>query len=76
MSKHPITRLFEQLSTERGFGWYVPDATWRAMLRELYPVSWVSAHHRKDFPPSLLNDQARRWMAFKGVIREMGSGAQ
>lgn len=67
--RRAIKSLYQQFSTERRFGWYVPDLNWRGKLRQLYPIEHVSAYHRQEFPPSFYNDHARRMMAFNAGMR-------
>jgi hypothetical protein len=56
-----VGRLYEQFRTEKAFGWYAEPLEWRALLRKLYPIEWVSAHHRQaDFTEEMLRAHARR----------------
>lgn len=62
--RRAIVRLYAQWRTEASFGWYTPDPKWRHMLRELYPVEWVAAHHRGSYSDEAIMLHARRVMAF------------
>jgi hypothetical protein len=67
--KRAVRRLYSQHRTEWNFGWHDPDLVWRKKLKEIYPVDFVASNHRRDVPPSMMNDHARRMMVFHQQIK-------
>lgn len=63
-----VHNLYEQHQTERGHGWYDGDANWRAQMREIYPVAYVSAVHRQEITDEILRLRADRLREFHGRV--------